>query len=626
MVRSMTKGTEREAPLPTAERMGTQNAENWRELLRRSPSAEASALLAGLDGKYISPGKGNDPIWTPEVLPTGRNFFAVDGSLIPSPVGYQLGVEMAAAARLKRAATPPSSEKVPDANALVLWASETVRDEGAMIAFGFDMLGMKPVWNSRGIFKGLERLDIAGVAEGGQLRTRRDMIFTTSGLFRDLYGAQLVWLERAALMVLDASAIYVQQNYPALTIALNHALEPLGNLQNPGREPLSVNHVAARWVDDARKSLTEGSSPMQAGKRAAYRAFGAPPGAYGAGVNRMVERSGSWEQRQEVARVSLNRMGHAYGPELAGEPRQAEFSERLATVSNTYLGRAGNLYGILDTNDSFDYLGGLSLAVETQRGEAPDNYILLHADRHNYSVEPLQKALLRELRGQHLNPQWLQPLMEEGYAGARTMGSEFLEYLWGWQVTNPGIVKSWVWNEVKSVYLDDRLGLGLDEFLEQEHNVHVLTNMLAIMLVSAQKEFWEASQETIAEVAERFAELVFANGLPGSGDTSSSHLLYDWLETYFPPEKYAQLRSVATAAQVDYQIAQGPAEISEIVMQPEEPASVADSTARQSIDETADAVRQQPLPVPPVYILLAACLALIVLGWILGTRRHVVTA
>ena len=617
MIRSMTKSSNPH-DMDQATNISPDDAADWRELLRISPASEISALLAGLRGSYVKPGKGNDPIRTPEVLPTGRNFFALDGSLIPSPVGYQLGVEMAASARLMRA-------EDTQANALVLWASDTVRDEGAMIAFGFDMLGVKPIWNSRGIFKGLERLNLDGALDADRPRARHDMVFTTSGLFRDLYGAQLVWLQRAVLMALDASAILIQQNYPALTAALNHALAPLGELRNPGSESLLHNHVAARWVDDAREALAGGAAPLMAGKESAYRVFGAPPGAYGAGVNRVIERSGSWEQRQEVAQVYLNRMGHVYGESQSGEPRQEIFRQRLKSVSNAYLGRSSNLYGVLDNNDSFDYLGGLSLAIETQRGEAPHSHIVSHAGGSNYAIEPLRLAILRELRGQHLNPQWLEPLMDEGYAGARTMGSEFLEYLWGWQVTNPGIVKSWVWDEVKSVYIDDRLELGLDEFLEDRHNAHVLANMLAIMLVSAQKEFWEASAETIAELADKFADLILANGLPGSGHTTPSHPLYDWLEDYVSDEKYLQLREKVTAAQIVYQVDEGPQEISEVVLQNEQvDTSVPQQQSAQPEPENASEPTQLQLPTLP--ILLAACIVLICIGWFIGTssvrRRH----
>ncbi|WP_339669094.1 cobaltochelatase subunit CobN [Dasania marina] len=565
----------------------------WQQQLSASPAAELSSLLHALAGQYIAPGKGNDPIRTPEVLPTGRNFFALDGSLIPSRLAYQVGVELAAKARAKTAqqAADYNSQDTP-ADAIVLWASDVVRDEGAMIAFGFDMLGVKPVWSSRGIVKSLQRLDISNLQENGQPRVRHDAVFTTSGLFRDLYGSHMLLLERAVLMALDASAERIHKDYPALSYALNATLKPLGAMANSGNEALAINHVAARWVADTRAALQQGLGAELAGKQAAYRVFGDAPGTYGAGVNRMVERSGSWQQRSEIASVYMRRLGHAYGQNLHGEPVLATFKQRLSSINNTYLGRASNLYGLLDNNDSFDYLGGLSLAVETLTGSAPENFVIYHPDTKNLSIEPLQVALLAELRGRYLNPQWLSPLMDEGYAGARTMGSEFLEYLWGWQVTNPEVIKSWVWDEVKAVYIDDKLNLNLDNFLEQGHNVHVKSNMLAVMLVAAQKDFWQADEQTLQQLAKAFADLVLAHGLPGSGHTSPNHPLYPWLENYLAADQYVQLQQLLAATKVDASVnsaASVVAEISlkDITLASKEPAAKAEKkSAKDQFAET----------------------------------------
>ena len=606
----------------------------WKQNLSSSPKAEMRSLLRGLEGRYTLPGKGNDPIRTPEALPTGKNFYALDGSLLPSRLGHEIGTELARKARVeesnmlssnqtsldesgmgKKSIDKISNSQNKNTEAIVLWASDAVRDEGAMISFGLDMLGLAPVWNSRGIVKSLERLPMAGLEENGQQRRRHDVVFTTSGLFRDLYGAQLVWLERAVLMALDASSEQIHKDYPALTLALNHALEPLGALSNPGDEPLSMNLVAAQWVKDARLALQNGIAPTQAGKQATYRVFGAPPGAYGAGVNRMVERSGSWEQRSEVGQVYLHRMGHAYGENLAGEPLQGLFAERLKTVGKTYLGRASNLYGLLDNNDSFDYLGGLSLAIETVSGQPPQSFIVAHPDNVNLTVEPLDVALLQELRGQFLNPQWLKPLMDEGYAGARTMGSEFLEYLWGWQVTNPGVVKSWVWDEVKSVYVDDSLDLGLDEFLEKDHNVHVKSNMLSIMLVAAQKEFWETDQQTLTELANQFAGLILTNGLPGSGHTNPNHPLYDWLEDYVSAEKYGQLQQVLDSARVEKSVQSVPSVIAEITLDSEPQADTSDT------DNQSDKLVSSEAIIAKYWQWLLVFVLLLGLGWYRGMAR-----
>lgn len=554
----------------------------WREQLAASPQAEMTALLSGLNGGFIAPGKGNDPIRTPEVLPTGRNFFALDSSLIPSKLGYQVGIELAAKARAKSDGS--------QSEAVILWASDVVRDEGAMIAFGYDMLGVKPVWNSRGIIKSLERLPMADLLEEDQPRTRRDSLFTTSGLFRDLYGSHLLWLEQAVLLALDASSEVILRDYPALTIALESTLEPLGVLRDKGDEPLTVNLLAARWVTDASAALREGRSAIDAGQQASYRVFGDPPGSYGAGVNTLVERSGSWQDRSEVAAVFKRRMSHAYGRNLHGEAQPAAFEQRLSQVGSTYLGQSSNLYGLLDNNDTFDYLGGLSLAVEFTRGTVPDNYILVHPDDKNLSIEPLNVALLSELRTRFLSRQWLVPLMDEGYAGARTMGSEFIEYLWGWQVTNPDVVKSWAWDEVKKVYVDDSLDIGLDTFLEENHNVHVKSNILAVMLVAAEKDFWETDQQTLEEISTLFARLLLENGLPGSGHTSPDHPIYDFIKDYVPAEQYAELQALLDNTRIASEAPATPSTIAEITALPE--AAIQPSPTPQAPTVPADAADQ----------------------------------
>lgn len=513
--------------------------QQWKSLLQQSPANEMHALLGGLSGRFVAPGKGNDPIRSPDSLPTGRNFYALDNSLIPSRIAWNLGRKLAQEAR---ANNPHNADK---REAQVLWASDVVRDEGVMIAFALDMLGLEPVWNSRGLVQGLQRQTLS---DG---RERRDMVFTTSGLFRDLYGQQMQMLDRAVLMALDASADLIRQQHPALSASLQQALAPLGTLQKGGAETLQQNQVAAHWVRDARKLLGRGLTPEQVALLSTLRVFGDAPGSYGAGINRLVERSGAWQQRQELADVYLRRLGHGYNQQEFGVAAQGAFRDLLAEVENTYFGRSSNLYGLIDNNDAFDYLGGLSLAVETLTGTAPNNYVINHADPDNVLTQPLGLALRQELRGRFLNPQWLSGLMQHGYAGARTMGSEFLEYLWGWQVTNPTLVGDWAWQEVKEVYLDDRYGLGLNTFLEQGHNVHVKSNMLAIMLVAVHKGFWQADPATVQQLAQEFAQLVAANGLPGSGHTNPDNPMLPWLEQYLEPVQWQSLQQVITAARME---------------------------------------------------------------------------
>lgn len=556
-----------------------QQRRGWHALLAGSPDAEMQALLAGLNGEFIAPGPGNDPIRSPDALPTGRNFYALDNSLIPSPAAWELGREMAASAR---ANNPQNQDK---REALILWASDVVRDEGVMIAFGLDMLGLQPVWNSRGLVTGLER---RALTEG---EVRRDTVFTTSGLFRDLYSRQMRLLNRATLMALEASANTIIRDYPALTLSLQNALEPLQR-EDPrafyGSENLQQNQLAAHWVKDARALLTQGRSDSDAGQLASLRVFGDAPGSYGAGVNRLVERSGAWQQRSELADIYLRRLGHSYGANGFGRPVETQFRQVLSQVENTYMGRSSNLYGLIDNNDAFDYLGGLSLAVETLTGSAPNNYVLHHADPNDIHAEPLSTALRSELRGRFLNPAWLQALMEHGYAGARTMGSEFLEYLWGWQVTNPTLVGDWAWEEVKEVYVDDRYQLGLDDFLEQGHNVHVKSNMLAIMLVAIQKGFWQADAATTESLAQSFAQLVAENGLPGSGHTAPDHPMLPWLEDKLSAEQWQALKAVIDSARREPDKAQTLTRITELSETPDRDTRAEQAQRAGQQSETAE--------------------------------------
>lgn len=526
----------------------------WRKNLKASTVAERENWLAALEGRFVPPGQGNDPIRTPEVLPTGRNFHALSSDLIPTRVAWSLGSEMAAEARAR-------GEAGEGSEALVLWASDTVRDEGVMIAFGLNLLGITPRWNSRGIVNGLERLPLdlsadATADRAATTRQRRDVLFTTSGLFRDLYEDQLVWLDLAVRLALDGASETINARHPQLRAALDAALAPLPEeLRHPGAESLDVNLVAARWVADSRELLAAGASTAEAGEQAALRVFGTAPGSYGAGVNRLASRSGAWTERSELARAYQRRMGHAYGKQGSGEPAHAAFAARLAQVGRTYLGRASHLYGLLDNDDGFDFQGGLSTAVEHLSGKVPDNRVLQYADAQNPRVESLERALLGELRSRNLNPQWLRPLMDHGYAGARTMGSDFLDNLWGWQVTSPEVVQSWVWDEVNAVYFQDSHGIGMDEFLSENNNRHVQAHMQAIALLAAQRGYWTTDEAAFDALAEQFAASVVEHGLPGSGHTRPDHPLLDWIALRLDPalgQDFERLRGAARTPPADF--------------------------------------------------------------------------
>ncbi|HSG21975.1 MAG TPA: cobaltochelatase subunit CobN, partial [Azonexus sp.] len=434
--------------------------------------------------------------------------------------------------------------------------------------------------------------------------------------------------DRAGRLALAASAAGLAEQRPELQEALAAALAPAPTA-HWGREPAADNRVAREWLHRLAALEQSGLPTKDAGRAAAQRVFGDAPGAYGTGVNRLTERSGAWRERDEIGRAYRNRMGHAYGLDDSGEAAHRAFDTALDGISRTYHGRASNLYGLLDNNDAFDYLGGLSLAIEGRTGRPPEALILQHAQPGQADVEPLTTALLSELRGRFLNPAWLKPLMEHGYAGARTMGTEFLENLWGWQVTRPDLVKNWAWDEVKAVYFDDAQKLGLPKFLGQGQNAHVKAHMLAIFMVAAEKGFWQTDAPTIKQMGGELARLVAKNGLPGSGHTAPNHPMWQWLAPQLDVAE-AQALGVTLAKARGEIVALAPANTANLAakstaaVNAEKKAKTGEEAAAPSVPEATPRYYELTEPAAPtsdlvdrtlnLLGLLAASLALFTLG------------
>ena len=515
--------------------------------LKDSPQLEMAGFISALAGRFVPPGKGNDPLRSPEALPTGRNFHAVDGDILPTRLGYELGRTMR-----DKALARINPKKDSGSEGVILWASDAVRDEGVMVGFALSLLGAEPVWNPRGIVT-----DVKLVPN----QKRRDVVVTTSGLFRDLYPNLLNLVDRGGRLALAASANTLLAQDAGLKPALDAALAATPTAPR-GSETLADNRVAERWLARTRALQKKGLSIEEAGREAAWRIFGDAPGAYGTGVNRLTERSGAWRDRGEIAEVYLKRMGHAYGLDggtasgmpagegasIGGQPAHDALALALSDVKRSYHGRASNLYGLLDNNDAFDYLGGMSLAVEHLTGTPPEAMVLQHAEAGRADVEPLTTALLSEFRGRYLNPAWIKPMMAQGYSGARTMGQDFLENLWGWQVTRPDLIDNWAWDEVKATYFDDKQKLGLNKFLSEGNNAHVKAHMLAIFMVAAEKGFWKTDAATIKKMGGELAQLVAKNGLPGSGHTSPNNPMWRWLQPQLDANDAAALNATLSRA------------------------------------------------------------------------------
>jgi magnesium chelatase subunit H len=358
---------------------------------RAAASDELGALVRALDGRFVPPAPGGDPVRNPEVLPAGRNIHALNPWSVPSPVAQRTG----------RALTDgllAGLARIPEAVAVVLWGSDNIKTQGEAVAQALWLLGAVAEADSLGR---MSRVRLVPLAELG--RPRIDVVITCSGIFRDLFPSVMNLLDQAVLAAATAD------------------------------EPMELNYVRKR-------ALALAADLKVPVATAARRVFAAKPGQYGTGVNHVVQES-TWESGQEIGEVYLERMAFAYG---RGEDavREGEvLRAALAGVETAVQHMDSVELGLSDIDHYFEHLGGVISAVERLSGAKPDAYVI---DTATTGGKPrlLQDALRVESRTRLLNPRWYEGMLQHGYQGVHEVAQR-LDHTFGWQATT-GAVDGWV--------------------------------------------------------------------------------------------------------------------------------------------------------------------------------------
>ena len=237
----------------------------------------------------------------------------------------------------------------------------------------------------------------------------------------------------------------------------------------------------------------------------------------------MASNSGIWESSDEVAEVFENREGHAFGMGKWGVPAKKLFKENLKDVNTTIHSISSNIFGTMDNDDMFQYLGGLSLAVKRESGQNPDTLITLQRSPNQVDVENVEKTFGREIRTRYLNPKWIEGMKKEGYAGAREI-SNYVEYMWGWQVTVPNAIDKAKWEQTYEVYVKDKYGLDIKEFMNKE-NPWAYQSITARMMESIRKGYWKADEQVKKKLAVEYALNVVEKGVACCDHTCNNPFL-----------------------------------------------------------------------------------------------------
>ncbi|MBP1882270.1 cobaltochelatase subunit CobN [Sinorhizobium mexicanum] len=412
-----------------------------------SGEAEIKGLLTGLDGRFVAPGPSGAPTrGRPDVLPTGRNFYSVDSRAVPTPAAYELGKK--SAELLIRRYLQDHGEW-PSSFGLTAWGTSNMRTGGDDIAQALALIGAKPVWDmaSRRV-TGYEIVPLAVLG-----RPRVDVTLRISGFFRDAFPEQIALFDKA--------------------------IRAVGALEEDDAD----NMIAARMRAETRRLEEIGVEPKQAARRASYRVFGAKPGAYGAGLQALIDEKG-WDKRGDLAEAYLTWGGYAYGAGEDGKAERGLFEERLRTIEAVVQNQDNREHDLLDSDDYYQFEGGMSAAAEHLAGQRPAIYHNDHSRPEKPVIRSLEEEIGRVVRARVVNPKWIDGVMRHGYKGAFEIAAT-VDYMFAFAATT-GAVRDHHFEAAYQAFITDEKVL---DFL-RDKNAAALAEMSDRFLEAIDRGLW----------------------------------------------------------------------------------------------------------------------------------------
>ncbi|MCM1530963.1 MAG: cobaltochelatase subunit CobN [Bacteroides sp.] len=474
-----------------------------RQMLRQSPEFEMRALMNALNGGYVAPTSGGDFIANPSAIPTGRNLYAINAETTPTAAAWEKGKKMGDEMMADYAA---KHGKIPSKVSFTLWSGSFIESEGATLAQILYLLGVEPVRDRFG-----RVLDVQLIPQEELGRPRIDVVVQTSGQFRDLAASRLELLQRA--------------------IAMAAASEDKGD-----------NFVAQGNVAAEKVLLAKGYSPKEARELSSTRVFGGLNGSSGTGITGMVQAGDRWEKESEISETYLHNMGAMYSSSQDwGDFKEGLFEAALQNTDVVIQPRQSNTWGALSLDHVYEFMGGLTLTVRNVTGKDPDNYFNDLRNRYNARVQDLRSAIGVESRTTFFNPNYIKEQMKGG-ASAAAGFTELVENTYGWNVMKPSVIDNQMWDQVYDVYVKDVNNLGVRKFFENESPA-ALQEMTAVMMETARKGYWKASEAQLADIAKVHAELVEKYGACCNGFTCGNALLKDFMSQKLDPEQAQQYKS-----------------------------------------------------------------------------------
>ncbi|MEM7634550.1 MAG: cobaltochelatase subunit CobN [Pseudomonadota bacterium] len=419
-----------------------------RPAVRACGVRELSGLTTGLNGRFVPPGPSGAPTrGRLDVLPTGRNFFSMDARALPTRAAWELGRK---SADLLVERHVQDHGDWPQAMAVTAWGTANMRTGGDDIAQALALMGVKPKWDSASTrVTGFEVMPLAQLG-----RPRVDVTLRVSGFFRDAFPAQLELVDGAARAVM--------------------ALDD---------EAANDNPAASRYQREYTRETGSGTEPSEAMLKAGARVFGSKPGAYGAGLQAMIDEK-LWADRGDLGDAYLEWGGYAYGQGVEGRAAHDDFATRLSLVEGVVQNQDNREHDVLDSDDYYQFEGGMSAAVEKLSGQAPAIYHNDHSRPERPVVRTLDEEIGRVVRSRAVNPKWIEGVKRHGYKGAFEMAAT-VDYLFAFAATT-GAVRPHHFDLVHEAYLEDD---DTRQFIET-HNPAALREIAQRLSEAMERGMW----------------------------------------------------------------------------------------------------------------------------------------
>ena len=399
--------------------------------VRACGPAEQAGLLTALSGHFVAPGASGAPTrGRLDVLPTGRNFFSVDSRAVPTPTAWKLGWK---SANLLIERHLQDHGDWPRALLLTAWGTANMRTGGDDIAQALALMGVKPKWDvANRRVTGFEILP-----QGVLGRPRVDVTLRVSGFFRDAFPQQIALIDSAA-----------------------RAIQALD-------EPDADNPAAAR---------------ARAGESAA-RVYGSKPGAYGAGLQAMIDER-LWADKSDLAEAYLEWGGYAYGADAEGTRDRAGLEQRLSQAEAVVQNQDNREHDLLDSDDYYQFEGGAAAAISTLQGCDRPVYHNDHSRPERPVIRTLEDEIGRVVRSRVVNPKWIEGVKRHGYKGAFEIAAT-VDYLFAFAATT-GAVRDHHFDMVHAAMLEDT---DTRDFIA-EHNAPALADIADRLQEAIDRGLW----------------------------------------------------------------------------------------------------------------------------------------